>query len=446
MTEWDEAEQRVEKAHELYERGRWEEAVSELRAAIAINPYNGAWYFNLGLTLDMMDRIDEAIAAYRRALEMEPEDIEILNNLGTDCTRAGHYKESITHYRKIEQLDPSYEACYCNRIFAHAELGEHDTAEEMFYLARQHKEKCPLCFYNMGHSLFARGLYDRALWCWQQVLDLEPAFPQTHARMAEALWAKGQLPEAHQHFLHELRANPGDIDTLLDLGELLVEMGQPDAAGEKFRQTLELEPEEPTAHYHMGQLAMTQGDMEGALLQFRRVLRNDRNYAGAHLKLAQIYHRQGDLSETMYHANCELAQQKLDDETLLELGNLFMDLNQLGSAETAFQRILAANPQHNAARQNLAITLLLSERIEEGIEQCKIALRTQPKHMLVMHNLSLAYLTKGDFARARYWLHEALDIAPDDPQLKQLQTKLRLKVFVHALRALPGRIFGRKTS
>ena len=26
MTEWDDAERRVEKAHEAYERGRWEEA------------------------------------------------------------------------------------------------------------------------------------------------------------------------------------------------------------------------------------------------------------------------------------------------------------------------------------------------------------------------------------------------------------------------------------
>ena len=40
MTDWDDAERRVEKAHELYERGRWEEAVAEPKAAMAITPYN----------------------------------------------------------------------------------------------------------------------------------------------------------------------------------------------------------------------------------------------------------------------------------------------------------------------------------------------------------------------------------------------------------------------
>ena len=32
-------------------------STEELRAAIAINPYNSAWYFDLGLTLDEIERI-----------------------------------------------------------------------------------------------------------------------------------------------------------------------------------------------------------------------------------------------------------------------------------------------------------------------------------------------------------------------------------------------------
>jgi tetratricopeptide (TPR) repeat protein len=444
MTEWDDAESRVEKAHELYERGRWEEALDELKAAIAINPYNGSWFFNLGLTYDALDRFDEAISAYRKALEMEPEDVEVLTAIGHDCNRAGNFDEAIGFFQKVESIDASFEPAYCNRIVSYSEKGDHEKAEEMFFLARQYKEKCPICYYNIGNSLFARGMFDRALWCWQQVLEIDPDHPQVHARIADAYWAKGQLSEARTHFIEELRSTPGDLDVLLDLGELLIEMGELGAAAEKFRQVLELSPEECTAHFHLGMLALQDNQLADAMVQFKRVLSNDRAFPGAHLKIAHIYRQQNDRAEALYHANCELAQQNSDEETLLELGNLFMDLQQLGSAEVAFNRVLSTNSQNAAARHNLAVTLLLAGRIDEGIEQARAALRVQPKYMLAMHNLALAYISKRDFTRARFWLREAFDIAPDDPQLKQLQTRLRLAAIVHGIKTLPRRLFSRK--
>ena len=443
MTEWDEAERRVEKAHELYERGRWQEAADELRAAIAINPYNGSWHFNLGLTYDAMDRFEDAIGAYRQALEIDPEDVEVLNALGHDCTRAAEFDAAIAYFERVEAIDPAYEPGYCNRIIAYAEKGDHERAEETFYLARQYKEKCPVCFYNIGHSLFARGLFDRALWCWQQVIEMDPDHPQVHARIADAYWAKGELSAARGHFIEELRASPGDLDVLLDLGELLVEMGERAAAGEKFRQVLELSPEECTAHFHLGQLAQQDGDLQGALERYRRVLKNDRAYPAAHLKLAQIYHLRGGRSEALYHANCELAQPAHEEQTLLELGNLLMDLGQLGSAEVAFGRVLSVNPRSAGARHNLAVTLLMAGRTDEGIEHAKQALKIQPKYMLAMHNLTLAYLTKRDFTRARFWLGEALDIAPDEPQLRQLRARVRMARLMAAARAWPRRLLRR---
>ena len=75
MSDWNDAERRVEKAQELFEQRRWSEALEELRAAININPYNGAWFFNIGLTLDELGRYDEAVDAYRQSLEIDPNDI-----------------------------------------------------------------------------------------------------------------------------------------------------------------------------------------------------------------------------------------------------------------------------------------------------------------------------------------------------------------------------------
>ena len=276
MTDWDEAEHRAEKAHEFYERGRWEERFdgtglkSDYSQRSILIMVRGISTLGADAGHDGSGGGGDLRRTRRAARRWIPEDVEILSNLGVDSARTGKFDEAITFFKKMEEIDPSLEAAYCHRILAHAEKGEHEQAEEMFYLARQYKEKCPLCFFNMGHSLSMRGAYDKALWCWGQVLELEPEYPQVHARIAEGLWAKGQLAEARGHFLEELRANPGDIDTLLDLGELLIEMGQTAAAAEKFRHILELDPEECTACIIIwGSWRQEGGDLDLAREQFR---------------------------------------------------------------------------------------------------------------------------------------------------------------------------------
>src|SRR5204863_9256341 len=89
MSDWNEAERRVERAQELFEQHKWQEALEELRAAIAINPYNSGWFFNLGLTLDEMHRTDEAIDAYVQALAIDPNDLQAMYHLGVDLHRVG---------------------------------------------------------------------------------------------------------------------------------------------------------------------------------------------------------------------------------------------------------------------------------------------------------------------------------------------------------------------
>src|SRR5688500_4048500 len=150
MNDWYDAEQRVERAQELFEQQKWSEALELLRAAVAINPYNGAWLFNIGLTLDEMERYGEAIEAYEQALHLQPDDLEALNHLGVDLTRVGRYKEAVATFERIEGIDATFEPSYCNRIGAYAEMGDHDKAEEMFYVARIYKEQFTDCFFVKG--------------------------------------------------------------------------------------------------------------------------------------------------------------------------------------------------------------------------------------------------------------------------------------------------------
>lgn len=429
MSDWDDAERRVEKAQELFEQRRWVEALEELRAATSINPYNGGWFFNIGLTLDEMGRFDEAIDAYRRALDIDSNDLQALSHLGIDLHRVGNFDEALRTFERMETIDPSFEPSYCHRILTYGELGQHERAEEMFYLARLYKEHCPHCYYNIGCSLADRGLYDKAIYCWQRTLDLDESHAEVQLRIAEALWGKGELESARQHYLMGLRQDPGNTHTLLDLGELLCEMGRDEEAGEKFRRAIELAPEEPAGYFCHAQWLVRHRRDEDAIAAFGKVLQLDPTYPGAHLKLGDLHFTRRDLPLARKHLRAELLLRPQEPQVLMDLSNLLVDTGQNRAAVACLKRLTQADPQNISGWQNLAVAQFMVGRYQEGIASCHEALRLDPRNATVAYNLGLAYEHLRRYDEALTWVRIGLQTEPRDASLQRLELRLRVLRF-----------------
>ncbi len=437
MNDWDDAERRVERAQELFEQRRWPEALAELRAATSINPYNSSWFFNIGLTLDEMERFDEAIDAYRQALEIDLNDLQAINHLGIDLHRVGNFDEALKTFARIQAIDPSFEPAYCHRILTYSELGDHEKAEEMFYLARLYKEHCPNCYYNVGCSLYDRGLYDKAIYCWQKTLDLDESHPEVQIRIAEAFWGKGEFEAARQHYLTGLRQDPGNTETLLDLGDLLMEMGRTEEAGEKFRRAIELAPEEPAGYFCHGNWLMrllSPDRDEQAILAFTKVLQLDPTYPGAHLRLGELYHRRralgggvhGDAMLARKHLRAELVLRPQDPQVLLDLSNLLVDTGQTRAAVACLKRLVGLDPGNVDAWQNLAVSQFMVGRYEDGIASCHEALTRDAGNAMAIYNLALAYEHLGRYEDALEWVRRGLSQSPKDVSLQKLELRIRV--------------------
>jgi tetratricopeptide (TPR) repeat protein len=438
--DWNDAERRVERAQELFEQRKWQEALEELRAATSINPYNAAWFFNIGLTLDEMGRPAEAVEAYRQVLQIEPDDVQALSHLGTDLHRIGRIEEALRCFERIETIDPSFEASYCPRILCYCDLGEHERAEEIFYLARLYKEHCPQCYFNMGISLAARGLYEKAIFCWQKTLDAQGSHPEVHVRIAQALWAKGQREHARRHFLAGLRQSPGSTAMLLDLSDLLIEMERWEEAGEKIRRAIEIAPEDPAAHYCHGRWLLRRGRDEEAVASLKRALELDPTFPGAHLRLAEAHHRRGEIIDTRQQLRAELLLRPQDPRMLMDLANLLMDVGELRPATGCLKRLVQLEPHNAKAWQNLAVAHFLRGRYGEGIAASQETLRLDPSNLMAAHNLALALGELGEYDAALQTLRPALEHDAGNPQLQKLEFRLRLlrlrQRFAAALRAV----------
>lgn len=426
MNDWHDAERRFEKALEFVQQRKWSDALEEMKAATSINPFNAGWFHNLGLILDEMGRHDEALDAYRKATQIDPKNLAIRERLGIDLYRTGRLRQALLNFKRISADEPAFEAAYCHRIVIYSDLGDHDKAEEMFYSARLYKDHCPRCYDHMGRSLAARNELDRAIFCFQRCLDLEPNWPGAAGRLAEAYRQKGDLEQARRCYLADLRQNPGGIKTLLDLGDLLIQMNRLEEAGEKFRRCIELFPNHAGGYAGHGRWLVRSGRFDEAATCFAEALRLDPTLCGVHLELARLSMRHNDRTVTRRHLRAEHLRRSEDAQVLLSLANLWMDCGQDRTAMACLKRLIALQPGNTDAWLNLAVAQFRRGLYAQGIRSCRQCLDLDGSNRLAMYNLALAHDHLGQFDLALQWTRRALTLEPRDASLQRLELRLRM--------------------
>jgi tetratricopeptide (TPR) repeat protein len=75
------AQNGFEKGNYLYQKGKYEQAISEYESVLATKNHSAELYFNLGNCYYKLNKVAPAIYNYEKALVLSPDDSEIKNNL-----------------------------------------------------------------------------------------------------------------------------------------------------------------------------------------------------------------------------------------------------------------------------------------------------------------------------------------------------------------------------
>jgi amino acid transporter len=75
------AQSSFEKGNNLYQKGKYEQAILEYESILATKQHSAELYFNLGNCYYKLNKVAPAIYNYEKALVLNPDDAEISNNL-----------------------------------------------------------------------------------------------------------------------------------------------------------------------------------------------------------------------------------------------------------------------------------------------------------------------------------------------------------------------------
>ncbi|MEN8127732.1 MAG: tetratricopeptide repeat protein [Planctomycetota bacterium] len=447
--EWNQAEEMVSEACELYENGQMQQALEKLDVAIRKGPEHGEWYFNMALTLDGLAQYEKAIEFYKKALECMPDDVEIINCLGVNYTRTAQYDLALSVFEQIEKIDPMFEPAYCNRIIAHTEMERYEKAEQMFYMAQQINPDCPLCYYNIGNSLFTQAEYERAIWCWDKCAELDPGHPQIHYRLAQACWVSGQGKRAREEFLIELRKNPANLDIILDFGLFLLESGDLEAASEKFNRILEFDETFAPAHFYLGEILRLRQQYPQAARCYVNAMKYGEELVGPRFRLAEIEFTEGSSMRGVLQLLRDEFQLGVEDaDVLASMGWMFLRGGQITDASNCFMQALNEAEINDEAFFGLGMSLAVYGDYDGAIECVEQAICLEPDKAELQLCAGWINYQLGQWDQAAEHVRKCRQIHPDQEpyrgRSRELMRVIRCGKFLESAHRLFGRIFPSK--
>jgi len=247
----------------LQAEGRLEEAISQLRLAVAANPAHPTARNSLGTALQAQGDLLAAVGEYREALRLRPDDFNARYNLGQALLLGGRSDEAAASLREALGIRPG-------DVDARAQLGA---------------------------ALLAAGHFDEAIEQCRRAIEADPKHLNARYNLGQALARRGELGAAVIELGEALRLKPDDLDSLVGLGLVLLAEGRADEAAARFREAVRVKADDATAHDALGQLAFAGGRVDEAVGHFQVVVASRPADADARNNLGSALAAAGRLAE-----------------------------------------------------------------------------------------------------------------------------------------------------
>ena len=90
------------------------EALTCYQKIIRIDTSLAGPYYNMGIILKRLGRIEEAVECYKKAILLKPDYVQAYNNLGIVYKDRKQYEKAIKMFMKAKEIQPDHQNSYYN--------------------------------------------------------------------------------------------------------------------------------------------------------------------------------------------------------------------------------------------------------------------------------------------------------------------------------------------
>jgi tetratricopeptide (TPR) repeat protein len=218
--------------------------------------------------------------------------------------------------------------------------------------------------------------------------------------------------------------NPDCWMALNNLGIVLLEKGRPEEAASYSRAALRSRPEYAEADVTLGNALLAQHRPDDAIPLYKRALslRFDEREIGrakASYNLGNAYLQEDRPADAINYYNEALQTPSgLEADVNSNLATALLREGQGNDAISHYEKVIeirshGSKQERARAEYNLANALIQIGRLDEGINDLKIAVRLAPNYSEAHNNLGRVLISQNDFQEGISQYEQALRIVPD---------------------------------
>lgn len=159
-----------------FKADRLEDAATYYGKAIQADPQLQSAHANLGLVMDRLHRPDAAIQHWSDALKLDPTDVSTRALLASAYLGKRQYAEAANHYQQVVKQNPKDARSYNNLGFAYEKLGKMDEAISAYKTAIEIDPRLAIAHNNLGAAYERRGNPELAKQYYQKARQIDPNF------------------------------------------------------------------------------------------------------------------------------------------------------------------------------------------------------------------------------------------------------------------------------
>jgi tetratricopeptide (TPR) repeat protein len=286
---------------EALARGALDEAETDFRRVLTLDPRSGAAHANLGVVAMRRKNWESALVELHKAEALAPKLSGVRLNIGLVEYRRANYPAAIPPLQSVVKDQPqSVQARYLLGLCFLFVNRYADAVNALEPLWPKMSDQF-VYLYVLSNAAFHTqnaALDQKAL---ERLVQIGGDSPEFHLVMAKAMLARHDTRRALDE-LHDAEAGNSGLPFLhFNFGLAYQQANQTELAEKAFRQDTEAEPDSPYGYEQLGKLYLAAGREEEAWAAFEDALRREARLPGTLLQLASLEARRGELAAALMH-------------------------------------------------------------------------------------------------------------------------------------------------